>query len=120
MRLLLVIGILLMSAFLGLASPARAGEMGGTALQPFMKETNYMSVEGFIRWQNTSGAAFAWDTQYMSPVGHARWQYYLESKSWVGLTKAAVFLKVQREAQKKLALEKAAILRFLGDIKAAE
>ncbi|MHB0938667.1 MAG: hypothetical protein ACYDCO_12080 [Armatimonadota bacterium] len=115
MRLYSVIGLLLMLV-VTLAMPAAAQENDGTeGLIPFTKETNYLSIEGFKRWQNIAqGTVYQQDTQYMSAAGYARWQNYLKAKNWAGPMKAAVLAKAQRDEQKKMAMEKLAIMRFLG------
>jgi len=113
MKLSSVIGPLVLLALVGLALPVCAQEAG--VMQPFTKETHYMSLEGFAHWQNIAkGAVYQRDTQYMSALGYARWENYLKAKSWVGTTKAAVLAKAQRDEQKKIAMEKLAIMRFLG------
>lgn len=115
MKLYSVMGLLLMLA-MAWALPAAAQENDGTeGLKPFTKETNYLSLEGFQHWQNIAkGTVYQQDTQYMSATGYARWQNYLNAKTWVGTMKAAMLAKTQRDEQKKTAMEKLAILRFLG------
>ena len=115
MRLYSVIGLLLTLA-MAWALPAAAQEHDGTeGLQPFTNETNYLSIEGFKRWQHIAqGTVYRQDTQYMSAAGYARWQHYLKAKSWAGSMKAAALAKAQRDERKKMAMDKLAIMRFLG------
>jgi len=51
MRKLMVVLILALAALAGPQAPVHAGYPDPAGLTPFTAETNYMSLDGWVRWQ---------------------------------------------------------------------